>query len=344
MLPTNNLSLSDDNFAIDQAVDDKDTLYAFYDLKWMPVSFDIPYFLMSAEVARSNQGLRQIVVVFVPASVNTRWPDGVNTRWRFDHICLAHIPMFPSIAGFIVAGSRAEGFFRMTKAMHQFPDLRDPANLPFPRLAAFHYPTWVHMAKNPGKYIRPRAPPEAVATVRRQFEARLGSRRLIVITLRGSRHSPVRNSNINAWKEFAASLDPNAYFPLFIPDTENALSPDLGVWNDNCAADVAFDLQLRLALNEMAWLNLFVSNGPLTIAMLDERCRVLAFKFHVPEASESRMASLESLGLYEGKAPLHANEFQRWVWKNDDLSTIVDEFQDMARFIEANDDAGAVPS
>jgi hypothetical protein len=331
--------------ASDPIAGEAETLQVFYDLKWYPVSFDLAYFLMSAEVARANRGLREMTLVFVPQYDAIRpdvppdtadWDLATHIAWRFGHICLPVVSMFPTLNGFRVASHRAEALAQWAAAKHQYPDRSDPANLPFAPLTAFHLPAFVAINANPGKYCRPRALPELVAAVKASLASRQRGRRLIVITLRHTRFSPSRNSNIEAWMKFAGSLDTKLYYPLFVPDTDTAFTADYGEWNAHCIREAAFDLNLRMAVYEAAWLNLAVSSGTYAVATLDEHCRMLGFKFVVSDAAEASVESRIAFGFPIGKDPLYATPFQHWVWDDDEYPIIVREFEKMATVIESS--------
>jgi hypothetical protein len=331
--------------ASDQTSDQVETLQVFYDLKWYPVSFDLAYFLMSAEVARADRGLRQMSLVFVPQydairpdvpPDTTDWDLATHIAWRFGHICLPVVSMFPTLIGFRVAPHRAEALAQWTAAKHQFPDRKDPTNLPCASLNTYYRTAFARVHANPEKYQRPRALAELVAAVNESFAEHRRGRRLIVITLRHTRFSSSRNSNIKAWMKFASNLDATRYFPLFVPDTDTAFTADYGEWNSRCVREAAFDLNLRMALYEAAWLNLSASSGAFGFATLNDRCRTLGFNFVVSGASEASSASLEAFGFPIGKDPLYATQFQHWVWEEDEYPVIVREFAKMAEIIETN--------
>lgn len=89
----------------------------------------------------------------------------------------------------------------------------------------------------------------------------------ITITLREADHWPHRNSNIAAWLRFAMDLRWRGENVVFIRDTSKAMEP-LGDFETDPLA--SFDLQMRMARYQSAKANLFVSNGPVTLAVFSK--------------------------------------------------------------------------
>jgi len=94
-----------------------DTLYAFYDLKVEPITFDIVWFLAGADLQRRRLGLEHVHVVIVPGpddDLRKENPgyeavvDREARRWRIHNILIAVVGLLPTCAAFTLAGSRRE--------------------------------------------------------------------------------------------------------------------------------------------------------------------------------------------------------------------------------------------
>lgn len=96
-------------------------------------------------------------------------------------------------------------------------------------------------------------------------------RRIVTITLRTYDYIECRNSDIESWVDFAGELDPLRYRVIFIPDA----SPDgvntfkkinkFEIFDSAC-----WNIELRAALYQRAWINMGVVCGPLAISCLME--------------------------------------------------------------------------
>ena len=123
---------------------EKQTLYAFYDLKVEPITFDILWFLAGADLQRRSLGLRHVHVVIVPGpddglrKENPRYEAAVDRearRWRIDNILIGALGLLPSCMGFTLAGSRHEAaIIRSGTAVRCYPKDYEPL------LPAAHHP------------------------------------------------------------------------------------------------------------------------------------------------------------------------------------------------------------
>lgn len=89
----------------------------------------------------------------------------------------------------------------------------------------------------------------------------------VVITLRESQHWPHRNSNLRAWLDFAHDLRRQGELVIFVRDTLKAYDREGFGSFDTCPI-ASLDLDMRVALYERAKCNLFVDNGPFTLALI----------------------------------------------------------------------------
>lgn len=88
----------------------------------------------------------------------------------------------------------------------------------------------------------------------------------VTITLRETNTTPHRNSNREQWLKFAEWLSDRGERVVFIPDTNK--SEQIGRFATD--REAAADLHKRMRLYEAAKCNLFVSNGPATLALFTD--------------------------------------------------------------------------
>jgi hypothetical protein len=140
----------------------------------------------------------------------------------------------------------------------------------------------------------------------------------VVITLREATHWRFRNSNLSSWTRLARELERDGENVIFVRDTAMATKDLPGFATYPLAA---VNLPVRAALYERAKINLFVSNGPATIAMFNDRPWL---HFIPPEPPDSecvpntRRGFREVHGIEVGEQFPWQRPGQRIVWTADD--------------------------
>ncbi len=147
---------------------------------------------------------------------------------------------------------------------------------------------------------------------------------------------PERNSNIEAWAAFANKLDKKEFFVIIVPDTEKAFhrlpKPLQGFASFETAC---WNIAIRAALYELAYLNLSVNTGPMSLCWLNARCRSITFKISAksPTPFPGTIENMRKNGFQPNKPPVFANKFQRWIWEDDDEEVISREFNSMLELL-----------
>ena len=326
-----------------------DVLYAFYDLKVAPATFDIVTFLVMAEAMRLKKGLGSIHVVFVPGDgEGFRKRDleqyrklgaahfTVDTlRWRMTNILIPCCWTMPSCRHMSVCESREEArSFQESFALHVYP-ARYIVDVP---LSGHDTGLVIKAAKHYDALPSIRASAQALNYVGNWLDGRSKGRKVIVITLRECAYEPYRNSNITAWTKFARELDPGVYFPVFIRDTEVTFSrshddlPGLTVF-----PEASWNVELRAALYESSYLNMSVNDGPNVLCLYNNRARYIRFKMLVDSPhSATNERFFRAIGLEPGSQFWFATPYQRLVWEDDTFEAISREFADMCGRLDDN--------
>ncbi len=308
------------------------TLTAFYDLEVSPISYDFAIFLTLAEIERRRAGADSVHIVIVPTAEgqfrnDDAEYDAANKRWRLHNILLPLCAAAPSPISISLCRDRGEA--ARIEAGSDGPR--------FPEGYATNAPTagfmWSQVAS---ASARGEAVPSlrAGAEARRSMEAWLGahcgSRRPVTVTLRESSHFAARNSNTADWLQFARELDRDRYCPVIIRDTERIFAPASSEFDGIlCCPLASLNLDLRLALYELAWLNLGIPNGPTALFWLNAHIRFLMFGMINENAPGTSSVFVASQGLPHGGQLPHATPFQRLVWEPDNADVITREFAAM---------------
>jgi hypothetical protein len=319
-----------------------DVLFAFYDLEVAPVTFDFLWFLAAADLQRRQLGLRSVHVVIVPGSHDglRRERDDYNLvvdaearQARIQNILIQACRVLPSCGGLTMATSRAEAaFLRSAVARHILPADYEPALPIFPGPQSC-----LEAARNGESGIAClRAPQEELRAVEVWIRARVGSRRLVVITLRRYSYMPARNSNLAAWVAFARALDASRYCPVFIPDTNDTIQGLPSELREfTVFPEAAWNIALRMALYERAFVNLGVNNGPMGLAWLNARVCYATLKLETADVPQSSLRFIRSFGFELGKSLPFATPLQEWVWEDDTQEAITRAFERLTERIEA---------
>lgn len=316
-----------------------DTFVLFYDLDVSPITFDFLWALFIAEMRRIEEGLSSIHVVFVPGGNDglreemptyDRVVDLENRRWRLHHILHAACSLLPSCKGITIAPTRKHAdLIRLSSGGRFYPDDYHTA-LPI-----------AHDSKDGFARLRQGAPlgvlfpPRQALTYIDDWLAKNSKgRRVICITLRNYGYNTARNSNLAAWIEFARSLDPRLYCPVFVTDTDDVMQPPEALAEMTVFPAAALDLHLRSALYQRAWLNMGVSGGPMAMCWFLANCRYAMLKIRVPNAYVSSDEFLLKYGYSPDEDLPGASPYQRWIWKDDTTDVITRVFKELARLLE----------
>jgi hypothetical protein len=326
----------------DQGTWSRDCLQFVFDLSAAPITFDFASYLVAAELERRRRKLAGLTVLIVPAADgglrreqgSLALFDEEARRFRLRHILLPILALLPSVRGYAVCASREQAADILTN---------DEARL-YPSDYRLYQPRQphkrvVHDLHRAGEQMWPmfQATPRAREFVAQFLAARAGGRRPIVITLRSSPHSPQRNSHVEDWLRFAGELDPSLYLPIFVLDTEAAMAPRAPGLADHLICEAAsWDVEVRMALSEAAWLNMAQMHGPMELCWYNENARYVVF-LEVGTAPENMPAYLSENGHDLGVDFTFAATGQHIVWKPDLYKNIVEAFASLAPKLGASD-------
>lgn len=316
----------------------KDTLYFFYDLEVEPITYDFVWALSVANAEREARNLSTLHVVFVPGTVMgfrkelpayAKVIDHDARLWRVDAILLPSLQLLPCPYGMTFCATRIDAIQLLEKQAKSVYPTKYNVTFPVPyapeQAVAFGQ-----------SCMALRATHQAKAYVYEWLQRYSNDKKLIVITLREYDYTLERNSNIDAWVRFANELNTDQFFIVFVPDTEQAMRDmhqELQAFHTFMPA--CWNLGLRAALYELAFLNLGVNTGPMSLCWFNARCRYITFKTAVKNVPEIPLEMITSKGFVPGENPAFCNRFQKWVWEEDEYEVISREFELMCQALNS---------
>ena len=326
--------------------DVRNRLYAFYDLDVAPGNFDFLKFLILAEIDRRKRGLDSLCVVIIPGRTHGFRPreiagyighgastyDYESLRWKARNILVPCCWQLPSCKGVMVCSSRDEARMIFDSVSTRI----------YPRDYSIDCPTvkynWQHVAEAFNSCDeRPtlKATPQAIRFVKQFMQRRVNDRKMISTTLRESPWHLDRNSSIRNWGAFANSLNKKYFFPVIVKDTDAVFDNELAGINESFViSDFSWNVELRSALYELSYLNLFTNCGPTNLCRLNTSTRWIIFKMVTKTFKEHFFQ--EKWGLNPGEQYHFQTEFQRFVWEEDKAEIIKTEFDAMCKKIDKN--------
>ena len=315
-------------------------LYAFYDLDISPVTFDVCWFLVAADLERRRRGLDYVHCVVVPGRRNGLRDEAADyeavvgtaeRHRRVRHIITATFELLPSCTGHALCATRAEAAAVETYvARHLYPAQYATA---FP--IGYSAAECLDAARAGADVAVLRGTEQARRTIAEWLKREAGSRKTVTITLRDYSYMCARNSDLGAWRDFASGLDREAYFVVVIPDYDSTPERMREAFGDlRVYFEAAHDLGLRMALYEESYLNLAVNTGPFALCWLNPKTRYVMFKILVNSVPQANKEMMRQHGFDIGRSPSFGTPFQRWVWEDDSRAVIEREFYSMCTVIE----------
>ena len=282
------------------------TFYVVYDLSIRPPQYDFLCFMAQARTVARGYNVH---VIFKPREDGGYVLKGkqgytdAEALYRLEHI------LFPAC---IIYG-----------ATFTVLPYRDAALPPGNYLNGVDHKisSLVDIWETAGDLFRPQATARSsqlVASYVEQFK-----KPIVTITLRDTWRYETKNSNTEAWFEFAHTIE-HEFQPVFVPDTGKAFD----AWDQPFPSfpAAAIDLDTRLALYEQADMNCFTFNGPGNMCWWSNV--PLLFFLHADDTywSQEQFAAARHP---VGEQPPYFKERQKIVWGLDELPAIKKAFAEM---------------
>ena len=150
----------------------------------------------------------------------------------------------------------------------------------------------------------------------------------ITVTLREAAYSAHRNSDLDEWLKFAEYLTAQGERVIFVRDTRHAMDKITGY--ETCPA-ASIDIDVRLALYENARCNLFVSNGPWSLALFGTRPWLFFNQIDAmdPYPPNTNQWWVQYHGIGEGEQFPWSRPDQRIIWKRDTFANLCTAWEEL---------------
>ncbi|MBF0613995.1 MAG: hypothetical protein HQL92_02450 [Magnetococcales bacterium] len=308
-----------------------DHMLVVYDLNINPITFDFAFFLVAAETFANSHGFQKLYVLFVKKSdanftevfadpTYASVVDQHNQAWRINNILIPLVNLHPSCVGYSVLPQRSAVISHLTDALVY------PVGYSATMLPRMRYRDVMHMLSTHG-FNGFRASRQGLRYIQEWRLHRGITQPVVVITLRQYGYETMRNSNVADWVQFASWLLERGFVPVFVPDTDTCWIPDARLEPYLLFIEPCWNLELRMALYETAYVSFFYSNGTAAIAQLNKNVCCISMNPILEESAQAKGKIYEDYGLTVGQRRYNfAEPCQFLSWKQDSFENICDEF------------------
>lgn len=306
-------------------------LYAYYDLNRSSETYDVTSFLATADCYREQQGLTHLHMIIVAR--DTQWQaqayclEEEERLWRAENIVKQACSLIPACKGMTYCTSREQAQLYLDNTSTVFPpDYRLDNPPPITVHKDFYY--WLDQGVDPRRF---HSTPKASHYVQQFVDHQLpeGKKDFITVTLRESTLQPKRNSDLPEWDAFFQWLEEHApqLSVVVIRDTECVFEANpFTAENVFFFPTASFHMDLRMALYEMAYVNMGCSNGPKQLCHLSKMASYITTKMIVEDYQGSSSARFIDRNIVIGEDFRFAAENQMIDWNPDTRECLVDSF------------------
>lgn len=265
-----------------------------------PTSFDFLTWVTYCKMIQAKKG--------VPGPMRVAFSFGSTPDYRTALVTKQRINMFDNVC------------IPLLKLMGGVQDQSVLANCQWPQV--FVHKPIVDLFKEGVALPKPQPSPEAFAKV----DAVLKGREPVVITLREAEHWDFRNSKVADWLKFAATIQDDV---IIVRDTATCDQPLPDGATFETFAEASRDVDVRAALYERSKVNLFVGNGPATLAWLGSKPWLMFAPLDPSGAYEPGRTDWWKMnqGVAAGDQFPFSRPDQRIVWKLDTYDVLCEEWE-----------------
>lgn len=312
---------------------DKKIFLACWDLAAAGPSFDFGFFLASADFVSQKKGYAKFQVVIIESKSENFGINSENeeNNWRLVNIIFPLCKMYERCEGFEYIRSKKNLILKLKQKNVELY----PLNYDFNHIKVFEYSDFI-FEKNLFNFITGfSANKIALQHCKNLFN---NKKKIVTITLRTDNFSsPINKKNFNSkndeWLRVCKYLLNQNYNVIIIPDTFTIVPEDFIKIGCKPFNESSLNLMLRMAIYELAEINLFVPNGPATLAYLNKKVDYIVFKFFtegvmyapgVEEATED--ARWNQFKMKRGEGWKFSKKKQIISSYEDDSNDIINEF------------------
>lgn len=310
-----------------------DTLLAVYDFNNQPITFDFALFLAAAETFGKNEGKSKLFLLIVKKDSSglsygdylTAVPED-SQQWRINNVVLQLAHLYPACTGYSIV-PRDSDILKLIPEKSIYP-----AGYSLTYKPSIDYAD-IFKLLNLKLFSGFRTPKQGINYIHKWQKVNGISKPMVVITIRQYSYDLSRNSNMEEWAKFAHWVKGQGFTPIIVPDIDacwvpTSLFDDFIVFTDPC-----WNLGLRMALNELAFVNLFYSSGLAAICLLSKKLRYISLNPIIEGSKEATSAKIKSYDLTHGQRRYNFAEPHQFLsWKRDSFENIRDEFMEFQKY------------
>lgn len=316
-------------------INEKKYLYAIYDLEISPITYNIVEYLCIAEIESSKLEKNGFIIVFVPKKNNendfeTEYNKIINndsSNWRVDNILIQTSRLSEKCKGILILPDR-DSVKEVLRNNETYPYLYDGINLRYADVEHFY-----KSVDKPGRFIGLKASIQGKNYINKYIKENGINKKIITIIIRNYGYDISRNSKLNEWVEFFKYLKLKNFYPIVIPDTDDAFNQTLPFDEKHIFREACWNVGLRMALYEASYINLSVVGGAGAIALFNSSCSVIMMNM-LPEGSTvTTIEAYQKIGYEIGEKWRFLSPKQKLSFLPDTFENIKFEFDDFIKNI-----------
>lgn len=302
-------------------------LHCYYDMSVSPCSYDFFSFFMHCEIARIRRNLDHLFIHFIKGPNNEFREDEIRTDSQnllfFQNVIIPGLSILKSCNKFEWV-ERHELSGIPDDALHIFPRGYNPLS-PVADYVGNDFVLSRARGDTPGYFQAPQFARDFAS----QWVTRFKGKKIVTLTMREIERDNVaktRTIDTEVWETFFEHLKTINFQPVVLRDTHYAFTGKEIFKNAVECPEGSLSVPFRLAIYEISEFNFFKNNGPLMLANFCENTSASFQKFdnNVTALSENWFKTL--LGMKSNCSYPMTRKKMRYVWQNEDLSTINEIF------------------
>ena len=322
----------------------EDTLLAVYDLNVVPATFDFAYFLAAAETFGKSHGKSKVFVLFLQKNSEHLGDEEYSSivsqdsqQWRLNNMLVQLSQLYPACSGYglLPCDAKVDNFIQN--------------QLVYPARYSSTYKSYAKNYAEIFELIDKRlftgfsALKTGINYIQQWMSCNNITDQMVVITLRNYGYDETRNSNIEEWLKFAHWVKNEGFTPIFVPDTNSCWTSAKELENFIVFTEPCWNLGLRMAIYEQAFVNFFFSNGTSSIGALNKKIRFIAMIPVIENSIYSTADVINSFNLVSGQRRYNFSENHQFLsWKQDTFENIRDEFLEFVGSVPPLEKSGNV--
>jgi hypothetical protein len=299
---------------------------AIYDLGVNPVTFDICYFLYEASCFFRDYGIEKFELLIIANMKVRPWEQEssminfINTEKKQQRIYDLLLP----IAHLYKECESVELITDISTVNHILCE----ADLVYPHTYSIKYPqkmSYRSIYKNERNKVvfnGINVNPEDIDKVKNWLQQNNVNQPFVTFTLRSYLFQESRNSDFALLNDFLNYLKISGFLVVIVPDTDNIV-PAAEFCESPIFFQGAFNIYQRAAIYELAFTNLFTSNGTHALSVFNKRS---SFIFSKVLNEYHSVEHLENKGFVYGSQPF-AEERGIWLWENESIEVLIAAFE-----------------